>query len=88
MSSDVMKAQIEDAQLHAIIEFLKTDNATLLFTVNDTFQKTVLQGRYKYSERDGLTCNRHNEDLLVVSNYLRNHALKHFHHRYIHNKTA
>ena len=39
----------------AIIEFLKIGNATLLLTVNDNFQKTVLQGRYKYNERDGLT---------------------------------
>ena len=56
MSSDVMKAQIEDAQLHAIIEFLKTKNATLFLIVNDAFQKTVLQSRCKYSERGALAC--------------------------------
>ena len=78
INSDIIKAkQIEDAQLYAIIEFLKLGNATLLLTVNDNFQKTVLQGRYKYNERDGLIYNRYNKDLLVVPNYLRNQISKH-----------
>ena len=54
INSDIIKSkQIEDAQLYAVIEFLKTSNTTLLFTVNDNFQKTMFQGRYKNSERDG-----------------------------------
>ena len=86
INSDIIKAkQMKDAQLYAIIEFLKVGNATLLLTVNDNFQKTVLQGRYKYSERDGLTYNRYNKDLLVVPSYLRNHILKHYPDKWIHN---
>ena len=45
--------------------------------------KTVLQGRYKYSDKTGLTYTRQDKDLLVVPNYLRNHVLRHYHDRLI-----
>ena len=86
INSDIIKAkQIEDASLYAIIEFLKTNNSTLLLTLNASFMRTVLQGRYKYSESTGLTYNRQGKDLLVVPSYLRNHVLRYHHDNLIHN---